>query len=60
LLETAGAIANRLVLTIDAPGEGALRIRDLRVVGQRSALREYVTRNLRFSKENQDYLTLQK
>ena len=56
-LPTPEAHANRLVLTISAPGAtGELWISDLRVQGQRPALQEYVARHLRFPRENpQDY-----
>jgi hypothetical protein len=57
LLTVPQAAANELVLTVDAPGaSGRLWINDLRVQGQRPALREYVDTHLRFPREGQqDY-----
>ncbi len=51
------ATANRLVVAVDGHGaSGKLSIEDLRVQGQRRALRQYVTSHLHFSEENaQDY-----
>lgn len=48
-LPTPGAMANRVVLTITAPGaSGRMRIGDFRLQGQRRALREYIVQHLVF------------
>ena len=54
---TAHTVASALVLTLDAKGaKGELWIDDLRVLGQRHALEEYVKTHLHFSHEGgQDY-----
>jgi hypothetical protein len=48
-LSTHGAVGNRVLVTIDAPGlSGQIRITDFRVQGQRSALQKYVAAHLTF------------